>query len=362
MYNRSMKKIFAALISLGFLCSAVILVANTVTLQSKNSSSSSPSFKPMTSISTKALNKTLFVPYWGLSSHMIDETAYDTLVYFGLSVDGQGIILDDPGTKGIDTFLAVTDTSKKRLIAVRMLDSDVNSAVIDSSSMQQTIISQSLKLAQERGFDGVVLDFEFSALAFSSVIDKVDSFMETFSQQSHHKQLSFSPMLYGDSFFRPRPYDVEKLGSFSNDVYIMAYDFHKAKGVPGPNFPLRSSETYGYDFTQMIHDFRAHVDPSKIILVYGMYGYDWTLDTKKQPVGIAKSLSLLQMQHKFTDCSSIRCKVARDDNSGEMHVTYTDAGKTHEVWYEDTISTQIKTRFLQSKGISSVGYWAYSYF
>ncbi len=53
----------------------------------------------------------------------------------------------------------------------------------------------------------------------------------------------------------------------------------------------------------------------------------------------------------------------RDENSGENQVRYVDdAGKQHVVWFEDWDSVAKKQEYLESKGIKSLGFWAYSYF
>jgi len=356
-----MKQFFAGIIGFSFL---IVIIGLFISRSNSKLQShvSSTTGQTENLPSNNSLTKTLFVPYWALPHEKLDAHSYTTLVYFGILVNEGGIIVTDPGTKSVDAFLSSTDHTKERLLAVRMLDSDVNSAVIDSNPLQKKITSQSIQFAKDKGFDGIVLDFEFSALAFSSVVDKVDAFMQNYANESHNSHLSFYPMVYGDSFFRARPYDVSKIASYSDGIYIMAYDFHKAKSGQGPNFPLNGSETYGYDMVHMTKDFLAHTQANKITIVYGMYGYDWTTDIKGQPSDIAKSLSMLQMQQFFSHCTFTACSVSRDDLSAEMHGSYISVGKKHDIWYEDMESATKKTIFLQSQGISSVGYWAYSYF
>ena len=80
---------------------------------------------------------------------------------------------------------------------------------------------------------------------------------------------------------------------------IMAYDFHKVKGNPGPNFPLNGKETYGYDLQKMTDDFLQFVPPEKLTIIFGLFGYDWVIDDKNNALQSGEALSYLQIKQKF---------------------------------------------------------------
>ena len=144
----------------------------------------------------------------------------------------------------------------------------------------------------------------------------------------------------------------------------MAYDFHKAGGDPGPNFPLNGRQKYGYDFKNMIDDFERDVPKDKLSVVFGLFGYDWSVDEKMKSKDIAESLSLNNIKTKFIDnCSYKNCTTTRDKESSESNITYKDENNiTHDVWYEDNVSVIEKQKYLLEKGIGSIGFWAYSFF
>lgn len=308
--------------------------------------------------------KTLFVPYWTISKEKIDDSGYDQLVYFGITVNKEGIDIKEQGDTTIDQFLALTNPQKKRLLAVRMINSDINTQILHDATLQQSIITQAIKIAKQKGFDGIVLDFEISAIGFVNVTNEISNFETQFAKSVKQQHLQFFATLYGDTFYRVRPFDVKSIASASDGIMIMAYDFHKANGEPGPNFQLHDVLGDGYDFTTMTYDFLEQVAPTKITVIFGLFGYDWTIDAKGDSTHQAVSLSENQIKQKFLGiCLYTDCRIELDTTSAETNVLYTDSeGNSHHVWFDDMNSVAKKLDYLQSKGIYSIAYWAYSYF
>jgi spore germination protein YaaH len=305
----------------------------------------------------------IFVPYWTISSPE-DLSNYDQLYYFGVEASSEGINTSEQGYKAIDQFMAKVMPGQQKFLVVRMVDKDLNSRVVKDTDMQQKIVSQAIKIAQSNNFDGIVLDFETSSISFTSTTNRITSLYERFSHAVKNSDLAFYVTLYGDTFYRVRAYDVKKIAGLADKVLVMTYDFHKAAGGPGPDFPLSGKKIYGYDLTKMADDFLNDVPPAKISIIYGMFGYDWQVDRDGKTVGIADSQSLDQMTSSFiTSCSYSDCVWKRDDTSSEMKVTYKDEdGNKHVVWFEDTDSVKKKIEYLKSRDVMSSGYWAYGYF
>ena len=219
-------------------------------------------------------------------------------------------------------------------------------------------------MPKKHGFDGVLLDLEYSGLAFDSVVSSITSFSTAFAHAAHDQQLTFYQSLYGDSVYRLRPYDLAVLGKQADGIVVMAYDFHKANGDPGPNFPLAGEAIQGYDMGTMVDDFTKKIPSQKLIVAFGLFGYDWTLNDKGNSSGAAVALSLAQIKHKFSPhCPFADCKIRRDPTSAETEITYVDSQKNkHIVWYEDMQSFAKKSAYLHTQGINATALWAYSYF
>jgi len=315
----------------------------------------------------------IFVPYWKVSSlrepYLPDTTQHSSvknLIYFGVTPDENGALdKSEPGYTNIATFAQKTvGAQQKKLLTLRMMDEDVTEAILGNIAHQDNLIKETLALAEEYQFDGIALDLEHSVLPTKDVIQQITTFMERTASKTHEKHLIFAATLYGDTFYRQRPYDVQKIASFSDQILIMAYDFHKSYGEPGPNFPLFKEKLYPYDFAEMIEDFTKIVPADKITVLFGLFGYDWSVDDQNRPAKSAKSLSLDNIETTIlARCNQIKCKKSRNISTQEMNITYTEtSGQRHSVWYEDSLSIQAKVSFLSTKNIHSIGYWAYGYY
>lgn len=311
--------------------------------------------------SISEVERSVFVPYWSLqNTEGLSE--YDSVIYFGISVNSEGVNRSDQGFTNMQSFVNSVPTSETYL-TVRMLDTETNLEILESNEAQKKVIADVISITQEYGFDGVVLDLELSVIPFTDVKENISMFMTMFSEELEAQDLVFNITLYGDTYYRSRPYDVKKLGAVADNVYIMAYDFHKSRGEPGPNFPFSGQKTYGYDFQQMIHDFSKDIPVEKLTVIFGMYGYDWTLGSQGMPLTSATAFSLADAQEGFVpNCNYTSCVVQRDSESKEMKGTYIDEERyKHEIWFEDDESVKIKTEYIKEQGIDSVIYWTWGY-
>lgn len=310
----------------------------------------------------QTINETLFIPYWSITNNFVSPP-YQKLVYFGVQASPQGIDTSDKGYLNLPVF-AEGVTSQNTILAIRMIDSTSNFSILKNKSAQSKLIMQSIQLAQKYHFKGILLDLEVTALPFTSLVNQISSFNTDFAIATRKANLSYSITAYGDSFYRVRPFDINKMAKDSDEVYIMAYDFHKANGNPGPNFPLGGSDVYGYDYAHMIDNFADAVPLKKLIIIFGMYGYDWQVDDKAAAKGPGSAISLKDINASIiTSCQHQSCEWERDRLSGETKVTYRDdSNDKHIVWFEDNESVKRKQEFLKKRGIGSYAYWAYSYF
>ncbi len=306
----------------------------------------------------------LFVPYWAVTSKVQTTPDITELIYFGVSVTGSGIDTNEPGYKNLKKFIFNTNSQSRKLLAVRMIDSDVNLKVLGDKNIQKKVISNSITLARENGFSGIVLDLEVSGLPLESLEDQIDNFTKTFYQSAKADNLIFAQTIYGDTFYRLRPFDVKTLVSYTDSIMVMAYDFHKAYGNPGPNFPLNGQEQWGYDFKKMMDDFLQFVPANKLTVIFGLFGYDWTVDDKDIAKTNATPITDQEATDKFlSHCPYATCSNNRDATSSEMRIRYRDNDSNiHDVWLEDMKSVTEKQQYAKSRGVGSFSYWAYSYY
>jgi len=326
----------------------------------------------------------IFIPYWSLDEQIRELNEYDNLIYFGISTSKLGINKQESGYNGIEKFISLVPSGKKKLLTLRMIDDDVNMFVLENEDIQEKIIKESLEIIEENKFDGIVLDLEISDVLNKDTPIQIDNFVHKFYTATNENYRAFFLTIYGDSFFRGRPFDVPFLAKNSDGILIMAYDFHKSRGEPGPNFPFESGPSsakatagklkYQYNFKKMISDFSKSVAKEKLTVVFGMFGYDWLVDEKKRPIRQAEALSLSEINNKFiAKCEFKNCVIKRDTVSKETEINYITSSPTpdeeniyridyHIVWFEDEESVEIKTEYLKERGIGNISFWAFGYF
>lgn len=306
--------------------------------------------------------RSLFVPYWNVES-LQNLKEYDRLIYFGITVNETGVNRDDQGFANMQKFSSQT-AGIPTLLTLRMLDSDTNIAILKDPGAQKMLAAEVADIAEEYDFAGVVLDLELSVLPFTNVKDQISDFITVLDSEFELRSQHFAVALYGDTYFRARPYDVKQIAQSADEIFIMAYDFHKSRGEPGPNYPFSAKEKYGYDFKTMVSDFSADIQPENINVIFGMYGYNWTLGKQGKPLKAATAFSLNDAREMFYPrCNYTSCSVKRDKDSAEMNVTYVDnEGYKNESWFEDEESVEIKSEYLKQQGIGSISYWVNGYF
>ena len=319
------------------------------------------------------MQKSIFVPYWNSTITSEDES-YIHYYYFGIRPTREGKIDTDAGLNSIS--LVTTIPSKKKKLVLRMLDSTITEVILKDKTVQKTLVSAVRNILTENTFSGLVLDLEVPFTLQADKEKQITEFVQQMCTGIKANYKSCSMLVYGDFSYRKRPYDLKKLSQYTDKILLMAYDFHKAGGEPGPNFPFDSGSTispslraspsninYGYDFKQMISDAVALVPKEKIEVVFGMYGYDWTLNEQGTPLKGANALSLNGIRALISNDKLQITNQSQITSSKEKNIEYLDKdGRKHVIWYEDEESAQIKTNYLQGQGISQVSYWAYGYY
>lgn len=313
-------------------------------------------------LNTPQLEKNyIFVPYWTFNEEISVEK-YSDVIYFGVSIDEFGVNKNEPGYRQLEIFSNSIDSDKNKYLTLRILGEDTGREFLDNINLQKTVGREVADIAKEYNFDGVLVDFETSAFGFSSTEEKITAMFNVLHEEIKRDDLEFLVAVFGDNYYRARPYDIEEIGNISDKVIIMMYDFHKARLNPGPNFPFSDKESYGYDMKTMIKDFEKDLDYDKIVVTLGYFGYDWKMENGVS-TGMAEPMSLNQIEDKFlNNCKFVNCKLEKN-NDFESVVRYEDdEGFSHEVWFENIESAKKKIEYLNSVGINQIALWAYSYY
>lgn len=142
-------------------------------------------------------------------------------------------------------------------------------------------------------------------------------------------------------------HDYRTHGEVADFVVIMTYEWGYSAGPPMPVSPINSvRKVLEYAVTE--------IPPSKIMMGQNLYGYDWTLPYK--PGGsYARALS---PQQAIDLARTRNVAIQYDYNAQAPHFSYVDdAGKRHEVWFEDARSIQAKFDLVRELKLRGISYW-----
>ena len=334
-----------------------------------------PLFVNQTSVPThspvKNVTSSIFIPYWSTAQGKVDPQ-YSSYYYFGIRPNRDGSIEDELGYQKVVVMQEIPENQKK--LALRLLDPSITEVFLTDSTAQKKLISEVKKILIGKMFSGIILDIEVPFTFNQNKKEQITQLVQNMCTAVKEDYKTCRVLIYGDFSYRNRPYDLKKIGEAVDTILLMAYDFHPPSGEPGPNFPLSrrnvsegGPETldYGYDFKQMVADARALVPVDKIEVVFGMYGYDWTLNEQGIPLKEAKALTLKELKSTIQNSEKAQASSFKlqTNDAKEKSIQYIDEeGRKHIIWYEDEESAAIKTKYLQSQGIWHISYWAYSYF
>jgi spore germination protein YaaH len=304
----------------------------------------------------------IFVPYWNVPKDTSDLSNYDKIYYFSLTTDTNGLNKTNQNWEKMSDFLELQ--TKNKYLTISMLDFNQNLDILKDVKWQQKIIEDTIIVTKKSVFSGVVLDLEMSPSLSKNTPDEITEFIKDFYKSAKENNLEFYITLYGDVFYRARPYDVKALEKYCDKFLIMTYDLHKPSGEPGPNFPLEKGDKYPYDLKTLNSQLLQLIPPQKIEYIFGMYGYNWVVDETKKPIKPAKSMSFLDIKKSYLDtCEWENCVIKRDELSGENEVDYIDEFLNYRiVWYEDKESVDRKIKYLKTTGISNFSFWTLGYF
>ena len=223
---------------------------------------------------------------------------------------------------------------------------------ISNPTIQQIHIRTLLDLVKTHNFDGVDIDYEGLG---STNKDAFTSFIQTLSAAFHAEKKSVAVTLEA-RIGNQVPMDWRAVGAAADEVRIMAYDYHSSTtNMPGPIAPLawvKEVTTYA----------TSVVDPHKVIIGLGNYGYDWEKNSDGSWTGIGISQERAAALATEQQAPVLRMTGIDDrgyDIGNIPSFTYTDtSGNSHAVWYEDAQSLKDKIQVVSQYPVNGVIFWS----
>lgn len=206
-------------------------------------------------------------------------------------------------------------------------DGPLADALLTDPAARAKLINNLKVLADQHGYGGYVFDFEaLSAKGLNAY--------PLFLNEARAALAATGREVWVTAPFDGEGWPLKRLEQASDTLVLMAYDEHYALGDPGPNA--------GQDWYETELEKRfARLDPNRVVLALGAYGYDWTLNKD----GSRSSGAPTTFHEAMRNAQDAGATIRMDDNALNPTYQYTDDnGDEHVVWFLDavTLFNQIK--------------------
>ncbi len=222
------------------------------------------------------------------------------------------------------------------------------SQVVNNETAKQTLIQNLTAQIQERGFEGVDIDFEYilpeDKLAFADFVRDVRTAINALGYLVSVALAPKTSDTQAGLLYEGKDYGL--LGDAADYVLLMTYEWGYTYGPPMAVAPLNKVR-------QVVEYALTKIPSEKIHLGIPNYGYDWTLPFVQGNSKAATIGNVQAVQIAISQGSSIQF----DEIAMSPYFTYVEEGLTHEVWFEDVRSLSAKFGLVKEYQLRGMSYW-----
>ncbi len=319
---------------------------------------------------TLTVGQTLVVRYEQTPTEALDVNAYaypfiqstllrQTLPYltymtpftYGFTPDGTLVPLDDQRLIDLALEYGVAPWMHlSTLTTAGVFDSALGLALLQDAAAQERLVQAILDNMRTKNYQGLDVDFEFiGAQGAALYADFVAYLHERLAPFGYEVVVALAPKtnaVQRGSLYEG--HDYAALGAAADGVLLMTYEWGYTYGPPLAVAPIPS--------VRAVLDYAVSVIPrNKIFMGIPTYGYDWTLPFER---GVSRADSLSNVQ-AIALARRYGAEIQYDAVAEAPWFVYTDeAGRAHEVWFEDARSIAAKLLLIREYGFRGAGYWS----
>jgi spore germination protein len=291
---------------------------------------------------------------WNITNQETVIDNYQSISAFWLTLQANGYDVSPKASwQDWQTFLSHHKKDGRQYYLTVTGDPIIVADALTNPEVQNKQIATLLETVDQQGFNGIDLDYEGIGLENrNSYTEFVRNISSAF--HAHNKLVSVTVEA---RIANQVPMDWHALGGIADEVRIMAYDYHsKETNFPGPITPI--------GWLKEIMDYaQANIDPAKLVIALGNYGYDWIRSddgTSWQGTGISFDRANAIAKEKNIPVVHL---TGIDDRGYDIDSTPTftykdDANKEHSVWFEDSASLQSKLNLVSQYKNKGVIFWS----
>lgn len=270
---------------------------------------------------------------------------------FSQQIDENGLItpIDDAGMisaaweNGCAPLMTLTNIG-----ANGGFSSDIAHSIFSDMTVQDALIENTLAALKSRGYYGVNLNIEYvqpyDRELYNAFLQRM---ADTLHAQGYMLSSTVAPKTSDDQYgvlYAAHDYAVH--GRCCDRVVIMTYEWGYTYSAPRAVSPVNEMRrVMDYAVTKL--------PPSKILLGFSNYGYDWRLPWKQ-----GQAAQVISNAAAANLAASVFAPISFDELSQAPHFSYTDpAGQRHEVWFEDARSVRARLRLVSEYGLAGISIW-----
>ena len=220
--------------------------------------------------------------------------------------------------------------------------------VLTDIQVQNTLIENLIPLLIAKNYQGLDVDFEFvfpeDAQPYAAFIARL---RELLAPLGLPVIVALAPKTFAEQpGLLYEGHDYGLLSQAADQVLLMTYEWGYTYGPPLAVAPIRNvRQVVEYALTEM--------PPDKIWLGIPNYGYDWIL-----PYQRGRRATSISNQYAVVLANRYGAAIRYDEQAQSPWFRYVDeAGREHEVWFEDARSIRAKLALIPEYGLYGAGYW-----
>ena len=209
--------------------------------------------------------------------------------------------------------------------------------VLNNASARENLIDNIYSNLVEHKFAGVNIDFEQLS---ERDREKMVAFMAAVKEKLKPAGLILTQSVPTDD----PAYDLKRLGEINDYIVPMLYDEHYQTSEPGPV----ASEDWFYD---QLNRVAKVLPPSKTVIGFGNYGYDWVIGSRKGGAEVSYGDVIAAAE------SNKKGSVAWDGNAENPVLRYQSGGERHEIWFLDAVTALNQIQDISDGMFRGVALW-----
>lgn len=260
---------------------------------------------------------------------------------------------------------ALVDSAKahncKTYLCVSNFGAGNNHKFLSGDNARENFTSILINLLQQRGADGVVIDFENIQ---SSDRDLFTKFVIDLSRKLKQANQSFECILCLYAIDYQKVFDIAAINKYVDEYILMGYDFYGSFSTQsGPVAPLHDAKNKpNYSLEYSVNYYRKQgIAAKKIILGLPYYGAKWKTESTAIPSEVDKFISnptfadlQAELMNGDTTIGFDHCGVSRYKIADSWF-------SSSQTWFDDSTTLALKYDWVKYKELGGIAPWTLSY-